>query len=326
MPATALRVVQLATENTWGTAEDATAKLMAVTNASLSVADEVYQPAAIGTLAPATTSVHMRQHGEGTLEQDASYQDICYWMEGLFGTVTPSTAPGTTYVRDYEASLLAVTTPVEYTLEYGCTDAEYNLAGALVTGLNISGEAGDVWKMSIEIMGQALSTKALTTGLSTRDVDLIRMADTTFYMDAWDGTIGSTEVAATLISFDLSADPQRHLKDFAGSVTPQSYGDSVWESQLTTVLEFNASAKALVDALVTPALVQRQLRLSAAQGTGATARQAVIDFAGTLIEGAELFSDRDGNMTVSLTWNGTYNDSLGNFLKASVRNELAALP
>jgi hypothetical protein len=326
MPATALRIVQMATENTWGTAEDATVRLMGVTETSLSVADEVYQPTFIGTLAPAIVTAQMSQHGEASVEQVASYQDVCYWLDGLMGASTPSTAPGTTYVRDYEAALLEITDPVEYTMEYGTTGAEYNLAGALVTSLGIAGEAGGMWECTVEIMGKTVSATAMTTGLLTREVDLIKMADTKLYMDAWTGTMGTTEVEATLISFDLSADPQRHLKYFAGDTNPGGYGDSNWESQLVTVLEFNANAKALVDELVTPSLVQRQIRLKAATGTGATAREAVIDFAGTLVDGAELFDDRDGNMTVSLTWNGTESTQLGNFLKASVRNELATLP
>ena len=72
-------------------------------------------------------------------------------------------------------------------------------------------------------------------------------------------------------------------------------------------------------------LVQRRIRLT---GTGVPAanRIAVIDFAGTLVDGAELFSDRDGNMTVSLTWNGTYNAQLANWLELKVTNNLATLP
>jgi len=146
-------------------------------------------------------------------------------------------------------------------------------------------------------------------------------------MDSWaSATIGATELAATLISAELTVNPGRHLKTFVGSVTPEAYGENRWEGQLVTVLEFNSSAKAIVDALLAPALVQRQIRIRATQGATTAYRLAQIDFAGTLVDGAELFGDRDGNMTVSLTWNGTVNTVWDNWFAAKVTNELSVLP
>jgi len=328
MPASALKILQLAHQTVWGTAvSTASVKLAGVTDASLDIVPEVYQPDFVGTLAPAIVSSLMAQHGEMSISQAASYQDINYWLGGIFGTSASSAAANTTYVYKYEAALESLTTAPSYTVQYGYTGTEYTLEGGLVTNLNISGEAQGIWEVSVDLLGRAVSTMAITTGVDTRDVDLIRMADTKLYITAWAvGTISSTEVDATLISFDLSADPQRHIKYFAGSINPGGHGDSTWESQLTTVMEFNSDAKALVDELLAPQLVQRQIRLQATQGATTEAREATIDFAGTLVDSVELWGDRDGNMTVSLTWNGTYNGGLENFLKVRTKNELDALP
>ena len=328
MPASALRIVQLAHQTAWATAvSTASVKLAGVTDASLDIVQDVYQPTFVGTLAPAIVSAQMSQHGEMSISQAMSYQDICYWLDGIFGTAAASAAANTTYVYNYAAALETVTTAPAYTVQYGYSGTEYTLEGGLCTNLNISGEAGGVWEASVDLLGRAVSTMAMTTGVDTRDVDIIRMSDTKLYLTAWPvSTISGTEVDATLISFDLTVNPQRHIKYFAGSINPGGHGDSNWESQLTTVLEFNSDAKALVDELTNPALVQRQLRIQASTGSTTEAREATIDFAGTIVDNVKLFDDRDGNMTISITWNGTYNSGLANFLKAKVKNELDALP
>jgi hypothetical protein len=327
MPASVLRKVQLAKQTAWGTANTtATVQLTGVTDISLNIVDDVYQPQFMGTLAPSVTTVNMGQHGEASITQAASYQDLPYYLEGVFGTSAASAGANTTYVYKYEAALSQITTAPYYTVQYGSTGAAYQLNGALVGNVTISGEAGGIWEVSADLLGKNVTTKAHTTGLDVRNVDLIRMSDTNIYMTPWTrSTLSTTALSATLISFELTANPQRHLKMFAGSTTPGAHGDSTWESQLTTVMEFNATAKAFVDALKAPALVQRQIRIKAATGTTTGAREATIDFAGTIVDGVELFGDRDGNMTVSYVWNGTYNTVSTSFLKLRVKNELGSV-
>ena len=331
MPASVLRTIFLGAEqlNTWGASTKApTAKLMGLTDASLSVAQEVDQPTLVGTLAPATVAAQTEIHGEGRIEQRASYQDICYWLNGIFGPAVGSAAANTRYTYNYIAPLTASTTPQHYTINFGTTNACYEMDGAIINNLEIGIEAGQVWTVGVDLLGYAVNTAALST-CADRDVDLIRASDTTLYMDAWtSNTIGSTPVAATLISANLTANPGRHLKTFVGAIRPASYGENRWEGRMTMVLEFNSSAKALVDALTAPALVQRQIRLNASTGSRTAARACTLDFAGTLVDAVRLFDDRDGNMTVSLTWNGTVNTKwpTNSWIKFKVTHELDELP
>jgi hypothetical protein len=124
-----------------------------------------------------------------------------------------------------------------------------------------------------------------------------------------------------LISFDLNVSTGRHLKQFAGSLQPTAWGDTQWRGTLTTVVEFEADAKGIVDALVAPGLVQRLIQIVATSGT----HSATIQFAGTLVNGVELFTDRDGNITVSLEWQGTYNDTVSGWFDVDVVNSTATL-
>lgn len=326
MPATALRKIQLG-KQTGGlsTAVAATVRLMAVTDAEVSIVDEVLQPEELGIVAPMSQAAQVEQHAEGSWTQQASYQDLAYLLHGVFGTVGSSAAANTTYVWKHAVAVSTTPTPFLYTIEYGAPSAEYQVTGGILNNLEISGEAGGIWEASVEVLGKAVVAEALTTGLDIRAVDLIRMADTTFKVDTWTGTMGTTAVDATLISFAANFSPQYHLKTFAGSLTPTSYGADRWEGTLETVLEFNASAKAYVDALLS-GKVQRLIQIEATTGSGTTAREATIQFAGTLVDGATLFEDRDGNITVSLNWKGTYNSTFGGWLTVKTKNELSALP
>jgi hypothetical protein len=328
MPASVLRKVQLAAQAAWGTSNTtATVQLTGVTDVSLDIVPDVYMPQFMGTLAPAITAGLMGQHGEASITQVASYQDLPYYLQGVFGTSAASAGANTTYVYKYEAKVDQVTTAPYYTVQIGTTDAEYALRTGMFTNLTISGEAGGMWEVSADLLGAAVTTMAMTTGLDVRDVDLIRMADTNIYVTPWaQSTLTTTALSATLISFELTANPQRHLKTFAGSGNPAAYGDSTWEGQLTTVLEFNSNAKTFVDEMVSPdTLVQRQIRLRASTGSATEARQATIDFAGTLADNVTLWDERDGNMTVSLVWNGTYNTANTSWLKLDVKNELSSV-
>ncbi len=331
MPASVLRVVCLGREqrNTWGAStKTPTVKLMGLTEATVSIVPTVDTPALVGTLAPGTVAALAEIHGEGAIEQRASYQDICYWLDGIFGPATASAAANTTYTYNYIAPLSASTKPSHYTVNFGTTNACYEMDGAIPNNLTIGIESGQVWTMGVELLGHSVTTAAVGTS-ADRTVDLIKASDTTVYIDSWTtSTMGTTTVAATLISAELTINPGRHLKTFVGSITPADYGENRWEGQLVTVLEFNATAKAYVDSLANSSLVQRQIRLKASTGTGTTARLCQLDFAGTLVDNVELFGDRDGNMTVSLTWNGTVNTkwATDSWIRAKVTNNLSVLP
>jgi hypothetical protein len=328
MPASVLRLIQLGDENTWGTDTAATVRIMGVTDASFSQADEIESTGDLGNPMPSVAAVLKKTSGEGSITQRCSYQDIVYWLQGAFGVVSASAAASTTYAWKYAApAATAAVTPEFYTIEYGePTGAAYQLEGALVSEVRLSGSVDDgMWQAEVSFIGETIAAEAMTTGLSNRTVDVCRFADTDLYIDAWGGTLGSTPVAASLISAELRFSPGRHLKHFAGSVTPVTYGDSRWEGEMTLVLEFNSTVKAYVDALLAPAVVQKQIRLKTEQGTGTTIRTMQVDFAGTLVDGVKLFEDRDGNITISLKFNGTYHTTMATWLKFYVKNELGTM-
>jgi len=311
--------VQLGQENTWGTSVAATAILMGVTDSTFSVEDETYQPEQQGNLYPSSMIHQVKQWAEGEIELDLTYEDILYLLDGVFGDCTPSgTDP---YTWDYSAPTNATVAPREYTVEFGMDGAEYKVEGAIFNDFEIEGDLdGDaVWKGTINLLGKAVATTTMAS-LSERTVELITMADTTLYIDTAGGTIGSTEVSDSLISFTLSVEPGYHLKHF-NDLNPTNFGYDRWVGELEMMFEYTADVKAYVDAMLGGSAVERQVRLKATSGT----KVAQIDFAGYIVDGVELFDDRDGNTTVALTFQGEYNSQLANWLKFQIVNGVDSL-
>ena len=252
------------------------------------------------------------------------------WLHGLFGVVAASAAANSTYAYKYSApAATAVVVGKPFSIEYGePTSAAYRASGMMVQSLNIKGDAdsGQI-EVTAKLSGKTLEANTMTTGLAVRAVDLLRFPDATLFVDPEAGPAGTTAVPATLISYDLTVSPGLHMKWFAGSATPADKGTDRWEGTLTTVLEFNAASKAYVDASFTAA-VRRIISLKVTTGATTALRTLQIDFGGTLTGAVKLFDDRDGNMTVSLTWTGIYNAaaSMLTWLKFYDKHDLDVMP
>ncbi len=319
MPSRVLRKVQLGKEVTWGTAVVATAKLAGLSDCTLQVADTVEAIEDVGTVSPTIQVANVEQHGEGSIEVAGTYEDILYFLHGLFGVVTPSGSGPYTWTYNGPHDSLAA--PQAFTIEYGTTNASYKMAGGVITTCTISGEAGGFWKIESDWIGKSIAAATLAS-LTDRTVEVVRMADTKLYVDIWSGTPGTTELPATLVSFELEINPNRSVGVFAGEAVPGRYTEDRWEGTLTLKLEFTSAVKAYIDALIGPALVQKIIEIEATSGT----KSIKLDFAGTLIDGAELFDDNEGNMAVELKFQGTYNTTFANWVKAVVANSVATLP
>lgn len=319
MPTTDLRKFQFGQETTWGTAVAATARLMGVTSATIRPVTETQSVPDIGNIAPSAREHLVKVGAEGKAEIVASYEDVLYFLCGLFGAVAPTGS--SPYTWTFAAPSTSMPSPKPFTLEYGESSSAYKMAGAIAAKLGFKLEVGKLWAMTAEYIGKSVSSVTLAN-LSDRTVEAVRVGDTKVYMDAWGGTMGTTEVQGTLISYDLTVDAGYHTKDFiTGLLTPYSYGGRRWSGSLKTTMEFNANAKALVDSLLTPALVQRQIEVEATSDT----KSLTVQFCGTMTKGVELFSDRNGNMTVALEWTPTYNITFGNWLKVIAVNAVSAL-
>ncbi len=326
----------------WGsTGSAATRKLHGVEDFTVTAGPVVEATRQVGWFGPGPVADEQSQDTKFTINGTWTYQEAVKILNGIFTYSSMSACTSSGYI-DWHWFAPVMTTQVcaTYPLEFGVsTGWGYRVNGGVFNGLKLSGEAGGLWKF--EVPGVGRNAFALTTGVSTaanadaRAVTAVAMKDTQFRLNPLTtGTFGSSsgDVPANLISFELNYDPKRHTKLFAGNKYPGSWGEGPAEATLKTVVEFTSGySKPLLD---------QMLGVSSTNSTGAQLEKIVsvwasrdsstlvsgFHFAGIVSEPVELWSDRDGNMTLELNWAGKFTTGLmdigtsgvGNFLTFTI--------
>jgi hypothetical protein len=318
-----LMQVQVGKETVWGTPVAATAKLMNVEDVKIGDKTKAkgLKPR-LGSLAPLYYSMLNEIYATAKLNGFATYEDVLYWIEGMFGEDTTVTGAGP-YVRGYTAPATAtVVAPRYQTLIYGnTTDGVYKLAGVVPTKFTLSIDTAAETKFAVEVLGKQVTTGTLAA-LSNRTNNPIMGNDWALYIDAWAGTIGTTAVATTAFSAELTFQNNINLRHYLGSLTKGAVAQPRWTGSLKISADLNATSKAFYDAMIAgSAVFQKQVRLKATQGTNILS----FDFAGFSEESPEAWNERDGVATMDINLVGQDNTTLGNWLKADSTNSVNTL-
>lgn len=317
--------VQLGRETTWATAVTPTVRLMLVDDCdfdSMAKAKVFRQMHRIG---PGNIAVTMSRGAEGSVKAVGSYDDIPYWLEAGFGIVTPTGAGP--YVRAGSAPLTAASVnPRIHTMVIGDVDATYRLRGMELNELEFGAKAGeDDVQLDIDSqwVGQQKDTTTLA-GLSDRTVTPITANDFALYIDTWGGTIGTTAVATTALEFRFKFNFNRILRRYLGSPIPGAIFQGRMEpddAALTLTVDVNATSVAIYNAVIAGTLTQRQIRLTATNGTNI----AQFNFAGTVVEAPKYGEEEDDIKTLEFEFVGTEHSGLANFFTYSITNGVAVL-
>jgi len=316
MPATHLRRVQLGQQTAFATPVAATSILRGVRDGSVTINHNDAVVEELGRTVSDLVIVSQR-HAEGELELQCTYEDILYGLFGLFGPVAPSGG-----ARTFNAPVVNYAAPQIYTIEYGAPGAEYRVVGGIIREWTLRYEANAGVTENWTFIGRAVQANTLTGSLPTRIVTPVVSTQASWFMDPIGTAHGTTPIPGTVIEAELSINTNRHLKMFEGS-QPITWGEGRWEAQLNITAEFNATAKAWVDALLTDR-VARNIRVNFVETAGS--RELRIDFVGLIAESPELFGDRDGNMTVEVTFKALVAAPLNNWLQIRTINGVGTLP
>lgn len=313
--------LQAGKETTWGTPVNPTAKLMGITDVVIKpiIESELVEEMR-GTLAPGYSANVLRVAGEASVDGVVTYEDVPYYLDGLCGTATPTGANPYTYA--YTAPLGTAPTVRQFTLAYGDGSSDYSLTSGIVKSFSVSGEKNGTVEFSAEFIGEQVEADTLAT-LSDRSVGVVMGNDITLYIDAAAGTIGTTQITATGFAFELEVETNRELVHYLGSVLPATYREGKWEGTLKLTLEFNATSKAYLDAMLGGSSVfQKLVRIKATSGT----KVVQFDFAGFAESAPELWTDEDGVITLEVELKGKVDSgTFANWFKASVTNAVASL-
>lgn len=322
-----LNVLQFAWQSAFGTAAPtATVKLQNVSSFRMRPEFETRALDQLrGSLAPTYQSTLDNYAGSATFEvSDESFEDVNYWLDSLFGTVSP-TGPGP-YVRAYAAPTTAAVTPHFMTLQWGQANGVFQLQDASVASLTLSGADNTGIQVGGSIIGGKV-TAGTYTSLNDR-TGTTRMSGCMASVSIADWSSSSfTALSSSAFSWELSINSNREYRGYLGDCTPTAYHDQKWNGQLKLSVELNDTTDDHLIAMLgaSSAILQKQVKITYTTGTGATLRSLVLTFAGHSMQAPELFQDRNGVMTYDLVLDGVYNSTLGNWLKIETKSATQTL-
>jgi hypothetical protein len=299
---------------------------MGITDATFTPVPVVEVIEELGTLAPGSIAKLVGYSTKGLIKGVASYEDLPYDLDALFGIATPTGGPGS-YIYAYTAPTIAAPSPRINSFEFNQPGYAYLYGGNLLRTWMLEIESAKMWAYQSAFLG----TTDIVTTLSVcpaRAVEAITAAETIIYVDAFGAApgIGQTAFPNTGVKATLAVDTGRHTKQFIGNALPTDWGFNQWSGTLKLTCELNTASKALLDVIAqaNPQTLQRQFRFKAT--SLATGHIAQVDFAGVCDSLDDLFGDREGNQTITLNFKGNVDVAgLGNWLAASVTNGIAAL-
>lgn len=279
-----------------------------------------------GTMAPTHQTTLDRYLSSATAEtSDTDFEELNYWLEMLFGTVTPS-GSANPYTRAYAAPTTSAITPRPATLQFGQTDEVWQMQDATVTSLTLSGAANSGVSVGASLMGGKVIAGALQTLADVTTGTRMTGCMASVAIETWDGNT-FTPLASSAFSWELSVNANREYHNFLGECTPTASYDNKWSGQLKLSLELNTSTDDYLIAMLAAAntILEKQVRIIYTVGSSTTLRSMTLTFAGHTMQAPELFQDKNGLMTYDLVLDGVYNPTLTNWLTFETKSALATL-
>ena len=238
---------------------------------------------------------------------EATYQQINVFMQYGIEPVGTPTADGAGTGKIWSHSVVSTTLPSDWlamTIEAGDNQHAQETSGAFCESFKISGSAGEGVMMEGTFIGQDVVDTTFTAALAVPTLapdNHIVFGGSNLYIDAVGGTIGTTELTSTLLSFELDvttglkAKYTNKGKDFDFIY----FDEGSYSATLKLVYEHNASADGQRDLyeVATPRLVRLKFE-GAALTTGGTDydnETFIIDAPGVYT--AMPLGDVDGNAT-----------------------------
>lgn len=313
--------VQLGTESVWGTSVAATSKLGLIDNISIDAeVDTELLKDIRGSLAPGHVAVLNAHKGSAVINGTPTYEDMPYVLDSLMETATPGAA--TTYIRDYTGQLASAPTRSKYTVYKGQSGKVQKLTGGIFTEYGIKIETNKPWEFTGKLIGNKVADGSLAS-LSDRTQTPIHANNTTVYIDAMGGTIGTTAITTILFSLDMQIKNGVNTVAGINSMYPQTYADGRADFSLKMKMAVDSDTAGYLTSILGTSLLQKLIRVKATTGA---AQIAQYDIGAYFMSSPKINTDQDGVSTFDFELGSIYNVTLGNWLKASVTNSISVMP
>lgn len=274
----------------------------------------------IGSYAVRRTIV-IESHAEGDLEMPAAYYEDAPYMVAMALGAPVITGAGDPYTHAFAIPEATAPTTQAFSVEaYDGDTHGVRGIGMIATEMEISGKAGEAWKIKNKLTGSnpvVETAPTATPALITTTTDIL-MADTDMWINATFAAIGTTAVTK-FISFKWKIKGLFHTKLFGGNLYPTAYGTARPEIELKVVVELGPTAvQQEVAKLQTTSLSAIRIKAAASANDSFT-----IDGVYHLMEFGKV-DDRDGNNIIELTYAGA-KDSSDNTGELEIVTNLSAL-
>ena len=295
----------------------------------------VHVAESVGIALPTTRAYIPKKGCKITLDPiEATFQQSPHIFEMGVSVETPTQdGAGTNYIYAYAFPITALNTLKPYTVEMGDNQLAQESEGAFAETFKFSGSAGEGVMMEAVLIGRDVDDTSFTGGLTVPALtpdDHIVFGGSKLYIDAVSGTIGSTEIASTLLSFELDVTTGYKAKwtNLGKDFDFVYFDKDSFSATLKLVFEHNAAADGQRDLYEagTPRLMRLKFEGGAVgtPGTTYSVNTFIINAAGVYT--AMPFGDVDGNATVEAEMKIGYDLTGTQGLDFIVVNELSSLP
>ena len=258
-----------------------------------------------------------------------TFEQICYLLEAAVGKVTPSGSGP--YVRDYAFSLTDTPNTLQtYTIITGnklvTTDIKA-IPYCIPTEVTLSGKAGEAWTVSGSWMG-ARAVAGTFAALSVPDVEDAIFSNTTLFVDASGGTIGTTQKTGVLIGAQIKITPAVEFVPPGDGVlypTVHKQGRPKVSVSLTYEYEENTVGPVSFVAAERAAYEAKSIRLVRLLCAGGSGREMQLDMAIRYDSVSEPQFEGDTNATVTFEGHADYSAADALMFAASISNNVATL-
>ncbi len=328
----ALRKIQLGRETTAGTAT--TASTMWRGLGSMEDTREVKFPEEdIGYLSGVDRTYVPKLEAKMELESvPATFEQLPYLLEMGVKAVGTGAADGSGSgkIYAYPLSTNAANTLAPYTVEAGDNQEAERAEYCFAQELKLSGKSKEALMMSATVIGRQVAPNTYSVGATLPSVEEILFNTGKLYIDAANGTAGSTLISNSFLGMEMS------LKTGASPVytadgnlyfTFVKLVQAEWSFDITFEHDAAGSARKVDWRAQTPRLIRVEFQGSSLTTAGTTYSKKTlqINFASKISKVAKL-AEIDGNDVLKVTFKPRYNTTAAVFGSFIVVNQLATLP
>lgn len=263
-----------------------------------------------------------------------SFEQGPHVMEaGIMTATATQDGSGSGYIYAYTFPTTSAPTIKTYTIETGDDQQAREMEYSFVTQFTMAGQAGQAVTIAADWQGRQATNTSFTAGQSAPSVDYVYTSDGSFYLDDAGGTIGTTQVSTTLLSWQLQVTTGwtvKHTADSGERYFSYAYYDvNSFDAQFTATYEHNATAVAEYADMESLAPRLARIRISGpaltTSGTTYTYKTLNLDLPMLYTEFSAI-EDSDGNSVVNVTGAVGYESAGADAPSITFVNELSALP